>query len=385
MVTKNSQNKEDYQYQERVVTAKPHRSFAIGTGKISGYASLFLGILSVAGVLAFLYPSYLTTTELRSAYDAEILQGVLKYGMYFSLIFASMTFLIAKRRRMGFAGIALTTIAFVLGGYKVPIGVVEPRTLSLGVDWFILSLLSSVFVFMAIEKLFPKYKEQLILRDEWRLDFGYFILSHFLITAIILFGNYISSLFQWAVSLELQAAIQALPFAVQFVAVLICADFVLYWQHRLFHVIPRLWRAHAVHHSVETMDWLAGSRGHFTHIFIERALVVVPLYLLGPDKVVLDLYVTFAAIQATIIHCNLGLNFGPLKYIFVTPQFHHWHHSSEQPAIDTNYAAHLTIFDKCFNTYHLPKHHWPAEYGTTKRLPRTFWGQFIYPFRSETG
>jgi len=78
----------------------------------------------------------------------------------------------------------------------------------------------------------------------------------------------------------------------------------------------------------------------------------------------------------------LDLPFGPLKYILVTPQFHHWHHSSEKPAIDTNYSAHTVLFDRMFGTYHLPGNHWPAEYGTTVRLPRSIYGQTFYPIEA---
>ncbi|SHO59166.1 sterol desaturase family protein [Vibrio quintilis] len=108
---------------------------------------------------------------------------------------------------------------------------------------------------------------------------------------------------------------------------------------------------------------------------------MVPLYLLGADTAALNIYVTFAALQAVLIHCNTSIPFGPLKYLFVTPQFHHWHHSSEKPAIDTNYGAHTVIFDRLFGTYHMPVEHWPADYGTTIRLPRHVPGQIWYPVR----
>mgnify|MGYP000170963790 CR=1 FL=1 len=108
-------------------------------------------------------------------------------------------------------------------------------------------------------------------------------------------------------------------------------------------------------------------------------MVMVPLYLLGADKTALDIYVAFAALQAVLIHSNTRMKFGWLKYIFVTPQFHHWHHSSEKPAIDTNYSAHLVLFDWLFGTYHMPEKHWPADYGTTVKLPNSFVGQLIYP------
>ena len=43
-------------------------------------------------------------------------------------------------------------------------------------------------------------------------------------------------------------------------------DFVQYWFHRAFHRIPFLWGFHAVHHSAQKMDWLAGSRMHIVEI-----------------------------------------------------------------------------------------------------------------------
>ena len=35
-----------------------------------------------------------------------------------------------------------------------------------------------------------------------------------------------------------------------------------------------------------------------------------------------------------------------------------------------------------FGSYHFPEEHWPAHYGTTKRLPRTFFSQLIHPFNA---
>ena len=370
----------NFEYQKRQVQPKPEKEFGRGSGLLRGTIALGLGLLSLLAVLAYLYPSYLTTTELRAAYDADLLKTILKVGMFTSLLFSFSTFVYGKRKRMGFAGLLLTVVAFALGGYSVPTGSVEARTLSLGVDWLLLSVFLSL-AFIALEKMFPRYKEQVILRDEWKLDTIYFTVNHLLISAIILAGNYAASIFDFAASSDIQAAIQSLPLVVQFIIVLLIADFVLYWEHRAFHELPKLWGYHAVHHSVETMDWLAGSRSHVVATFVERTLVVVPLYLLGPDKLALDLYVVFAALQAVYIHCNTSVGLGPLNKILVTPKFHHWHHSSEKPAIDTNYAAHTQIWDRLFGTYHMPNDHWPAEYGTTERLPRTFWGQLVYPWR----
>ena len=105
------------------------------------------------------------------------------------------------------------------------------------------------------------------------------------------------------------------------------------------------------------MDWLAGSRNHIVQMIVDRSIAMVPLYLIGPDKLALDIYVIFAALQAIIVYANLGIPFGPLKYIIATPQYNHWHHSTDWPAIDTNYAVHTPLFDKLFGTYHMPVEH----------------------------
>lgn len=374
----------NYKYKKRKIEVDTHNQLRFGEGKISGISSLTLGILSFLAVLAYLYPSYLTTTELRQIYDAKQLQLVLKYGMYFSLLFGFLTFLLnkGKYKFFGMIGISFTLLAFLLGGYSIPVGSVEPRELSLGVDWLILAFLGSVFIFMTLEKLFPKYKEQVILRQEWNIDLFYFVFNHLAISAIILFANYHAAHFDWAISESLQETIRSVPVLLQLVIIIVCADFVLYWEHRTFHEVKALWPIHAVHHSIENLDWLAGSRGHFIQVFSERAMVMIPLYLLGASQEALNTYVAFAALQAILIHCNLSFSFGFLKYIFVTPQFHHWHHSSEKPAIDTNYSAHTVIFDRIFGTYHMPGKHWPAEYGTTVRLPQTVIGQTLYPIKA---
>jgi len=374
---------DNYEYEPRETTPMPERSFRFGDGKISGYLSVSLGVLSVLGVLCYRYPSYLTTAELRASYDADVLQQVLMWGMFASLIFALLTFILGKRRRLGAIGVLLIAAAYALGGYTIETGPVKPSPLAFGLDWLILAFLVSAVLFIFLEKVFPKYKEQAILRPGWRLDLLYFCVNHLLITVLLLVANnFAASVFGWAINDIFQGWIQSLPILVQVLILVFCADFVLYWSHRAFHEVPRLWKIHAVHHSVEHMDWMAGSRNHVVQTFVDRCLVMVPLYLLGTTKEALDLYVAFAAFQAVYVHANVGIPLGPLKYFIATPQYHHWHHSSQSPAIDTNYAVHMPFYDRLFGTYHMPDEHWPSHYGTTKPLPRTWLGQLLYPFRS---
>jgi sterol desaturase/sphingolipid hydroxylase (fatty acid hydroxylase superfamily) len=374
---------EQHVYEERDIQDMAEKSFRPGDGRISGYISCFLGIMSFLAVLCFQFPSYLTTQDLRNVYDPDTLQLLLKIAMWTALAFGFLTFALGKRKRMGAVGVLFVALAYACGGYTVEKGAVDPKNVSLGLDWMLLDFLGSALLFIFIEKLIPKYKEQAVLRPEWRVDLLYFGINHLLLGILLLIGNnFAPAFFGWAVNASVQSFMQTSPLWVQVIILIFAADLVLYWSHRLFHEVPWLWHFHAVHHSVEHMDWLAGSRNHIVQTIVDRSLAMIPLYLLGPDKNALDLYVTFAALQAVFVHANVGIPTGPLKYIFATPQFHHWHHSSDEPAIDTNYAVHLPLYDMIFGTYHMPYEHWPKDYGTTKRLPRGFFAQLIYPFKN---
>jgi len=273
-------------------------------------------------------------------------------------------------------------VAVALGGYHVQGRAVRHEVLFMGVDWFVLDLLGSALLFIVIEKLLPKYAEQAVLRPEWGVDLTYFAINHFLIGVIMIVVNgFAPRAFGWAVNDSVGTWIRALPFPLEVLLLVLAADLAQYWVHRAFHEIPVLWPIHAVHHSTQYMDWLAGSRMHFVQELVDRSMVMVPLYLLGPSTRALNAYVIIAAFQAVFVHANVGLRFGFLRYLFVTPQFHHWHHSKDKPAIDTNYAVHLPLWDKLFGTFHLPGDHWPKEYGTVHPLPKSIVGQFAYPFR----
>lgn len=372
----------DYQYQEREIECMQDRAFRFGEGKISASLALTFGLLSLLAVFCFKYPSYLTTAELRETYDLGFLRDLILFGILGSLLFGLITLAIGQYRRIAGIGVFATFIALMYGGHEVEAGPTDINTVAFGLDWLVLAFFFSAILFVFLEKMFPKYKDQAILRPEWELDTFYFGFNHLLITVLLLTGNYfVTTVFGWAAYEPFQQWVQSHPVWIQVIALIFCADFVLYWSHRTFHEHPKLWKFHAVHHSVEHMDWMAGSRNHVVQTFVDRCLALVPLYLLGASKEALDIYVAFAAFQAVYVHANVNIPTGPLKYIFVTPQYHHWHHSSEKPAIDTNYAVHMPFYDILFGTYHMPVDHWPAHYGTVNRLPRTFLGQLFYPFR----
>lgn len=188
--------------------------------------------------------------------------------------------------------------------------------------------------------------------------------------------------FDWAVVPGVQARVGSIPAVVQFAALLLVADFTQYWVHRAFHAVPLLWRFHAVHHSATEMDWLAGSRLHLVDIAVTRGLTYIPIYLLGFGDGPLFAYLVVVSAQATFIHANVRFDFGWLRWVVATPQFHHWHHAAEAQAVDKNFAVHVPVLDVIFGTAYIPPR-WPSAYGLAHEPepPSGYVRQFLWPLR----
>jgi sterol desaturase/sphingolipid hydroxylase (fatty acid hydroxylase superfamily) len=190
-------------------------------------------------------------------------------------------------------------------------------------------------------------------------------------------------LFRWAAHPGLQQAVAAQPIALQLVEAVLVADLASYAAHRAFHAVPWLWRFHAVHHSSEALDWLAGSRLHLVDVIATRAIAFAPLFVLGFAPAALAAYLVWVSAQATWIHANLGWRTGWLDPVLVTPRFHHWHHAAAPEAVDRNFAVHLPWIDRAFGTCYFPEGQWPAAYGLAGApVPDGWVRQLVWPLRA---
>jgi len=348
----------------------------------SGIVACFLSGLSLLGVIAFHFPEYLTTPELRQSYDVPFLRDVMFVALVIAGALALLNLVRNKNKRLGGAALALVVTCIALGGHRIEVGDFPDNTPYLGLDWFVLDLLGSTIIFIALEKLLP-FRGQPILRPHWKTDFDHFFVNHLLIGFALLVANqFVNSAFGWAVSANTQAFISGIPFLLQLFLVIFVADLVQYFSHRIYHEVPLFWRLHAIHHSVKYMDWLAGSRQHIIELLLTRSLVLTPIFLLGFEKEIIDAYVIIVGFQAVFNHANVQINFGWLKYVLVTPQFHHWHHASDEEGIDKNYAAHFSFIDYLFGTAVKADQEWPSSYGVKgDYVPDGLIRQQLFPFR----
>ena len=363
-----------------------HGSLQTGKGLVSGVIALSLGMLAVLSVLAMRFPAYLTTPEFRHVYDVTTLRYLLFGGMVIAGALALTNIVLGRARYVSAWAFGFLLTAQLLGGPGTPIEDFPDHTPYVGLDFFVLDLLGSTLLFVFIEKLFPLKKNQPVFRPEWQVDLQHFFVNHLCVGFTLLVTNRaVHGLFGWAVNDTLQGWVQSLPFVVQLFLVILAADLVQYWAHRAYHEVPFLWRFHSVHHSAKHMDWLAGSRQSIVELIVTRIAVLTPIFLLGFPQDVIDAYVVIVGFQAVFNHANVSVRLGPLSYVVVTPNFHHWHHSQDTEAIDRNYAAHFAFLDHLFGTAVQADRKWPDKYGVVgDYVPPSFFGQQAFPFVGST-
>jgi sterol desaturase/sphingolipid hydroxylase (fatty acid hydroxylase superfamily) len=351
-----------------------------GGGFVSGAFAVAFGVLSAGGVLCLRYPALLTTPDARGYYPLDLFRFLIHLFLVAAFGLGVLSILLSRRGPLGLTAIGCVVAASLFGGSQVPIeGSLEsPRFL--GLDWFLVDILVLAMLFVPLERLFARRTEQPIFRPGWLTDLLHFGVSHLLVQATVLLTLVPAAMFfKWAVHPAIQDAVASQPVVLQFVEVVVVADLAEYAVHRLVHAVPFLWRFHAVHHSSEAMDWLAGSRMHLVDVVVTRALAFVPLYVLGFEPGAVYAYLVFVSFHAVFVHANVRFRFGILEQIVGTPKFHHWHHATTP--VDKNFAIHLPVIDRIFGTYHVPQE-FPTTYGITGNpVPHGYGAQLLWPFR----
>ncbi|MEL6528954.1 MAG: sterol desaturase family protein [Pseudomonadota bacterium] len=353
-----------------------------GSGWFSGFFALLLAISGLLMVVALRFPDWFATPELAVVKEWGGFRAAIHVILLMSYALSLLSLLLRPRKALGFFALMIGLSAALMGGSNVQPEETQSWGIFFGLDFFVVNLLATGFMFAPLERLKPHNREQRLFRAEWREDLFYFLISSMFVQLLGFLALAPSTMINDNTSSwdAFRAGVASLPWLVQFIIVLIASDVAQYWYHRLFHQVPFLWGFHAVHHSAKSMDWLAGSRMHFIEIILLRATTSLPLFTLGFSPSVMQAYLGFVYVWSSLLHANVGGNLNRLGHWIATPRFHHWHHGLEDEAFDVNFAIHFPWIDKLFGTFHLPKDRWPKNYGIPEDVPRGYFGQFLYPW-----
>ena len=144
-----------------------------------------------------------------------------------------------------------------------------------------------------------------------------------------------------------------LPFWSTLLLSILLLDCLIYWQHRLFHRVPLLWRLHRVHHSDPELDLSSAIRFHPIEIVLSLVIKALAVLLLGiPIEAVLMFDVLLNA-SAMFNHTHARLppkieSF--VRRVVITPDMHRIHHSRVSDESNSNYGFFLIIWDGMFQS-----------------------------------
>jgi sterol desaturase/sphingolipid hydroxylase (fatty acid hydroxylase superfamily) len=243
------------------------------------------------------------------------------------------------------------------------------------------ALLVAAAVFIPFERLAGLHLGQRTFRKGWATDVLSLFMNGLLLYAVLMIALARIDAIAAAGVPALRLWVESRPLWAQAILAIAIGDLGVYGIHRLEHRVPWLWRFHAVHHSAEEMDWLVGLRFHPVDLLLVRVASLGPLVALHMSPAAIGIYIAISGWQSYLVHANVRLSYGPLRWVLVSPEFHHWHHGAEQEAFDKNFASVVACWDVVFGTVHLPRGRGPLRYGVEEHVPEGWISRFFHPFR----
>ena len=135
---------------------------------------------------------------------------------------------------------------------------------------------------------------------------------------------------------------------------IIALDLAIYFQHRIFHAVPWLWRLHRMHHADLEFDVTTGLRFHPLEILLSMAIKMAVVVLIGAPALAVVVFEVLLNATSLFNHGNVRLPQKVdrwLRLILVTPDMHRVHHSAIRRETDSNFGFSVPWWDRLFGTY----------------------------------
>ncbi|MEM7612357.1 MAG: sterol desaturase family protein [Pseudomonadota bacterium] len=206
---------------------------------------------------------------------------------------------------------------------------------------------------MALEAMLPRRKVAAQRRQRWPANLSIVVINTVVSRLLLPILPVGAALLAAERGIGLMPIIDA-PFWLSFIACIVLLDLAIYWQHRLLHALPSLWRIHRMHHADTVFDVTTGARFHPLEIVLSLAFKLLVVLLLGaPVEAVIAFEIILNA-TSMFNHANLRLP-APvdacLRCLIVTPDMHRVHHSTIRQETDSNFGFNLPWWDWLFATY----------------------------------
>lgn len=221
------------------------------------------------------------------------------------------------------------------------------------VYWRLGCFLSILGIMMLLEWQRPARKSTVKASTRWSANFGLVITSSVIARLTIPLGLTAVAIYNHQQGIGLFNVL-ALPMWLVIICSFLLLDMLIYWQHRLFHQVPLLWRLHRVHHGDPHVDASTGLRFHPIEIVLSILVKLVAVTILGIPAIAVLIFEVALNGFALFNHANIRLpqkleRF--LRLIIITQVLHRIHHSQLPNETNSNYGFSVSWWDKLFGSY----------------------------------
>lgn len=210
-----------------------------------------------------------------------------------------------------------------------------------------------LLIIMLCERLWPRREPTQSILHRWSINLGLVtlnsLLQRVLLGSVVYQSALIAEQAQWGLLHQFNA-----PEWVDIVLTLLWLDLVIYWQHRIFHRIPTLWRLHQVHHTDLDFDATTAVRFHPIEIGLSLLVKVAGVWVLGAHPLAVIGFEIILNASAIFNHGNFRIPprvDNAVRWLLVTPDMHRIHHSVIRSETDSNFGFSISCWDRLFGSY----------------------------------
>jgi sterol desaturase/sphingolipid hydroxylase (fatty acid hydroxylase superfamily) len=213
----------------------------------------------------------------------------------------------------------------------------------------------------------------------------------FQLTVMPVYAGFLKVVYDRYFSFLTQHFMDSWPLVFKFIFAFLVYDFAQWLHHFIRHKIIVLWYFHTVHHAQRHMTLFTDLRVHPMEYLVARGITFIILFMMQADPFIVVGVGLVLQWYTRLYHADIKTNYGPLKYILVTPQSHRIHHSVRPEHYDKNFGVVFTIWDRIFGTLYknyeeypetgIPDEDFPHEAELSISLVGNYLRQLAYPFQ----
>jgi sterol desaturase/sphingolipid hydroxylase (fatty acid hydroxylase superfamily) len=220
--------------------------------------------------------------------------------------------------------------------------------------WIRLGCFAGVLIIMMLwEGLKPNRRSPVSAKQRWFSNFSMVLLGALVARLIVPTGLAALAIYAQNNQLGLWNLI-SVDLWISVPVTVLLLDCLIYWQHRLFHRVPMLWRIHRVHHADPHLDASTGLRFHPLEIALSLVIKLIAVIALGAPLLAILIFEVVLNATSLFNHANVKLPSNiekPLRKVIVTQAMHRIHHSQVVSETDSNFGFNLSIWDRFFGSY----------------------------------